>query len=466
MNEQGDKSMAGVPYRAIEPGRTMMTIANGGRMSRHWLAGLGAGADKLGLRHVFIEIDAIRAALAKSPGGTIDELNRLIVQRKIGLVLNYALNAAAEFPVDRAWPGAYRNFFEVRGVAQCFLWADHPQWVSEKAALAPATQAVLRSGNQSHFLKSQAHADEIARVLGWPNCYELPCGADTDVLRPAANAPAADFDLVAVYGGDVERLPAWLEEFVAQDDPDPAAIDRAVAKQVESELASLWEKEAPANMRAELAAWSAKMVAMKLDDSSVASFRYFQKLADEFPAVSWWLAAMYPVYFKAMSILYAFRNWQRHFYLAWLSRYFRVGLFGGKWDRVGEPADRERTGGWVDFPAIPAAVARGKVVLDIVSGWDEEGLTAKTFELAACGAAMVHNRCQGLEKLFVPGVEMELFDTPAQLRQTIRRLIGDEKARREMSDAARQRVVAEHTWAHRVRRMLELARLPIGAFAK
>jgi hypothetical protein len=441
----------------------MLTVLNGGRMSRFWLAGIGNGAVSLGLRHTFIEIDAIRQAVAKNANAAVAQLNQIIIKEKIGLVLNYTLNALTDLPTDRDWPGAYRNFFEVRGIPQCVIWADHPQWFSDKQALGPTLQQALRSGNQFHFLKSRAHAWELNRILGWPNCHELPCGADPSVLAPATGV-TPEFDIVAIYGGADVQLPAWQLPFLSQDDPDPAEMNLVVAQQVRDSLANLWLSDAPPALRPELEQWSGRIIELKLANPAWSIARHINRLTDEFPMSMWWMTAMYPVYFKAATILYNFRTWQRHFYLAYLSKYFRVGFFGGKWSHVGSAAEGTAGGEWVDFTQMPQVFARGRIAFDIVAGWDEEGLTAKTFEIAACGMPMIHNDCVGLAQAFDIGTEIEVFTTPRDARHAVQRLLDDPKRRAAMAEACRARFLREHTWAHRVQRMFELAQIPIDSF--
>jgi hypothetical protein len=437
----------------IEPGRTILTILNGGRMSRWWLVGLGNAAVEMGLRHVFIEGDELAKTVKSNPGAAIAEANAALVQRKVGMVLSYAVNGAALLPADREWPGGHRNFFEVRGIPQFYLWADHPQWMNDKAGLTPGIQGAFRSGNNHHFLKSEAHAWEIGRILGWPNCHAVGCGADPKLMSPRPGIKP-DYDLVAIYGNDA-TLADWLVRFLEQADPDPAEINRVVAGQVRQRLAEL---------RPELNAWSERIIQYKLAHPEMALARHLGKLTDEFPMASWWMAAMYPTYFRAAEILYAFRSWQRHFYLAYLSKYFRVGLFGGKWSHVGPDSEREANGQWVEFGNIPEVVARGKVTLDIVGGWDEEGLTAKTFELAACGCAMVHNQCVGLAGAFELGKEMEVFGTPKEARLKVQALLEDSDRRTKMAEAGRARVLKDHTWGHRLREMFEKSGLAIDLF--
>jgi hypothetical protein len=449
----------------MEPDRSLLIIRNGGRMSRHWLTALGSAAGSLKIRSAFIEIDRVRQALKNDTNATVNELNNLIVQNKVGAVLNYAVNAAVDFPADKEWPGAYRNFFEVRGIPQFFFWADHPQWVAEKQALLPALQAVFRSGNQVHMVKSSAHAYELTRILGWPNCHELISAADPEVLKPVKGIEP-EFDVVAIFGSDGLQLPEWLEPFLELDDPNPQDINEVVSVRVRDELTALWEASGPAEMRAQLAAWTERAIELKQANPALALIRHISRLGEEFPGATWWLTAMYPIYFQAANILCSFRNWQRHFYLAYLSKYFRVGLFGGKWSHVSNPADQALTGQWVDYEQIPTALARGKVALNIVGGWDEEGMTLKTFEIAACGTPMIHNNCVGLAEAFEPGREVMAFNTPREARLAVEYLLADAGARRQMGQAARGRLLRNHTWSDRLLRMFQLAKLPIEAFAE
>ncbi len=450
------------PKRALEPGRSMLILLNPGKMSRYWLIGLANAAAGMGLRVVYLEIEQLRQAFTANSAGTTQEVNDFLIKHKVAVVMGYALNGVGDFPSDHGWPGAYRSFLEVRGIPHWFLWADHPQWVWQKGALVPSIQVAFRSGAQCHFLKSWAHAHELNRVLGWPNCVSLPMAADVTALKPAVGVEPK-FDLVAVYGSN-STLGDWLLPFLEQSDPDVEQINDIVAQQCRTELSALWQSDAPEPLRPELEAWGNRAVEYKKADSSLALIRHLPKLTDEFPKSTWWLTALYPVYFKAAGILYKFRSWQRHFYLAYLSKYFRVGLFGGVWSHVNQPIGTSSTSQWVDFVQIPNVVAQGKVALDIVGGWDEEGLTAKTFELGACGAPMVHNPCVGLSAAFMPGKEMEVCATPLQARQSLQALLDNPQKRAAMGEACRARIVREHTWTHRISRMFELGGLPIDAF--
>ncbi len=92
---------------------------------------------------------------------------------------------------------------------------------------------------------------------------------------------------------------------------------------------------------------------------------------------------------------------------------------------------------WVDNARPPAVYARGKLALSISGGHNEEGLTHKPFQIAACGVPMIHIDRVGLAECFTPGREVASFATPAE---------------------ARARLLTEHTWEKRLPEMLNRAR--------
>lgn len=76
----------------------------------------------------------------------------------------------------------------------------------------------------------------------------------------------------------------------------------------------------------------------------------------------------------------------------------------------------------------------------IAAGWSP---SVRLFEAAACGTPILSDRWDGIETLFAPGREILLADTSAEV---IGALAGD---RTGIGEAARARVLAAHTAAHR-----------------
>jgi glycosyltransferase involved in cell wall biosynthesis len=75
--------------------------------------------------------------------------------------------------------------------------------------------------------------------------------------------------------------------------------------------------------------------------------------------------------------------------------------------------------------------------------------TARPFELAALGCAMVSNPYLGIEEWFEPGREILLVNSAREAVETYRQLTADQASRRALGERARARLLAEHTYAHR-----------------
>jgi glycosyltransferase involved in cell wall biosynthesis len=75
--------------------------------------------------------------------------------------------------------------------------------------------------------------------------------------------------------------------------------------------------------------------------------------------------------------------------------------------------------------------------------------TARPFELAALGCAMVSNPYPGIEEWFEPGKEILLVNSATEAVETYLWLAADEARRRSLGQCARARLLAEHTYAHR-----------------
>lgn len=81
----------------------------------------------------------------------------------------------------------------------------------------------------------------------------------------------------------------------------------------------------------------------------------------------------------------------------------------------------------------------------IEAGWSP---SVRLFEAAACGTPIISDAWPGLDSLFVPDREILVAHDRGDVLRWLREL--PEDCRREIGAAARRRVLAEHTAAHRV----------------
>lgn len=84
----------------------------------------------------------------------------------------------------------------------------------------------------------------------------------------------------------------------------------------------------------------------------------------------------------------------------------------------------------------------------IAAGWSP---SVRLFEAAACGTPIVSDRWSGIESLFVPGREIVLADSTQDVLDLLQDTGEDE--RRRMAERARERILAEHTAAHRAEQL-------------
>src|SRR5262249_46290303 len=92
-----------------------------------------------------------------------------------------------------------------------------------------------------------------------------------------------------------------------------------------------------------------------------------------------------------------------------------------------------------------------------VDGVDPRGdfVNPRTFELAACGAFQLVDRRALLPSLFREGEEIVTFADAGELRGLVQHWLARPDERARIAGAARARVLAEHTYVHRMRALLE-----------
>ena len=120
---------------------------------------------------------------------------------------------------------------------------------------------------------------------------------------------------------------------------------------------------------------------------------------------------------------------------------------------------RARLLGDVTFNAFNRAISAARINLNITRrshATVEASSTCRPFELAAAGAAIVSNPHAGIERWFEPERELIVVESADEAAATYRELLADPAQTEELGRRARERVLDEHTYAHRARRLLEL----------
>jgi len=115
--------------------------------------------------------------------------------------------------------------------------------------------------------------------------------------------------------------------------------------------------------------------------------------------------------------------------------------------------------GDVPFNVFPRAISASRINLNIARRSHATVFASsacRPFELAATGAAIVSNPVDGMERWFEPGRELLVVANADEATAAYRELLADPGKAEELGRRARERVLDEHTYAHRAKRLLEL----------
>ncbi len=122
--------------------------------------------------------------------------------------------------------------------------------------------------------------------------------------------------------------------------------------------------------------------------------------------------------------------------------------------------------GKVPFNRFARAISAARINLSITRRSHASvyaSATSRPFELAATGAAIVSNPCEGIERWFEPGSELIVVNDAIEAVAAYRDLLDDPAQAEELGRRARERVLDEHTYRHRARRLLGLVGLEVEA---
>jgi hypothetical protein len=120
--------------------------------------------------------------------------------------------------------------------------------------------------------------------------------------------------------------------------------------------------------------------------------------------------------------------------------------------------------GVIPFNAFNRAISSARISLNVTRrahATVRASSTARPFELAMAGAAIVSNPVDGIGTWFEPGRELLVAANADEATSAYRELLGDPAQAEELGARARERALDEHTYAHRARRLLELIGLRV-----
>ncbi len=135
-------------------------------------------------------------------------------------------------------------------------------------------------------------------------------------------------------------------------------------------------------------------------------------------------------------------------------------LWGNEWENAGPLRTvLQRGGARIDTATSMKIFNATSVNINLHSytreGFDPDGdsVNPRTFELASCGAFQVIDQRTLLPELFDESM-MAVMRNPEDLVPTIGQFMNEPEQRREMAEQSKQRVLAEHTYVHRMKTLL------------
>jgi len=120
--------------------------------------------------------------------------------------------------------------------------------------------------------------------------------------------------------------------------------------------------------------------------------------------------------------------------------------------------------GDVPFNVFPRAISAARVNLNVTRRAHASvpaSSTCRPFELAACGAAIVSNPVEGMERWFEPSRELVVASNVDEAVAAYSALLADPAQAEELGRRARERVLDEHTYTHRARQLLNVLGLGV-----
>jgi len=110
------------------------------------------------------------------------------------------------------------------------------------------------------------------------------------------------------------------------------------------------------------------------------------------------------------------------------------------------------------YQDLPRFYPMSAVSLNCTSRQMKGAVNQRVFDVPACGGFVLTDKREQLERLFEPGREVMTYDAPEEIPDLVERLLADGPLRRKIGRAARARILAEHTYEHRLGSLVRIMR--------
>lgn len=131
---------------------------------------------------------------------------------------------------------------------------------------------------------------------------------------------------------------------------------------------------------------------------------------------------------------------------------FNLAVFGDGWERTAPSYYKGRAVG----QKVLEIYNSSKIVLNIHDPEATRGVNTRTFDILSCGAFELVDFKPELPRLLRVNEEIVYYTNIENLKKAIRYFLDNPRARQMIAEKGRLRVLAEHTWKHRVEKMTEV----------
>lgn len=124
--------------------------------------------------------------------------------------------------------------------------------------------------------------------------------------------------------------------------------------------------------------------------------------------------------------------------------------------------------GWRYLPSLdyyadlPVFYPLSKVSFNCTSRQMKGAVNQRIFDVPACGGFVLTDYREQMEQLFEPGREIISYNDVEEIPQLLEKWLADDSGRQRISTAARRRILASHTYEHRLHNLIDKMRKTFG----
>ena len=107
------------------------------------------------------------------------------------------------------------------------------------------------------------------------------------------------------------------------------------------------------------------------------------------------------------------------------------------------------------YDDLPAFYSVTRVSFDATSRQMKNGVNQRVFDVPACRSVVITDRTHQLEDLMEPGREIIAYRDGDEIPELVNRAIEDREFRKRIVENGYRRVLNEHTYCHRLKKMID-----------